>query len=135
MVRVAAAHTPNSEDGKKRGVNVISNSLQNSWSAKYTTNIGNDVFGSVSLTNSKPYAKFVQYGHDVKKHFVPWLYKDSDGTLSYETNHSQKMFGLMVGTKTKHVDGVDMVSEAIDAFNECFDKSNRELIEKIFNMK
>lgn len=125
MEQAAKTHTPNSKDGKNRGFNVISNSLMNAWKADYTKEKSSDVLGIVTLTNSMPYAAFVQYGHKVNKHFVPWLYKDGSGTLSYELNHSQPMFGLVVGTKTNYVKGVDMISPAIEAFEKTFYSKNK----------
>jgi hypothetical protein len=129
MVRAAKEHTPNSGDGKKRGLNMISNSLQEAWHADIEKSGKRSQIGKVVLSNDKPYAPFVQNGYNVTKHFVPWLYKDNDGTLSYETNHGQPLFGIVVGTKTKHVAGVDMVGPATKAFNETFDKLNETLLE------
>ena len=130
MEQAAKDHTPHSGDGKKRGFNVINDSLQESWVAEYKPSQNKKEVGSVSLTNDKPYAIYVQNGHKMTKHFVPWLYKDGMGTLSYETNHSQPLFGLVVGDKTPFVKGVDMVGPATDAFNEVFDALNEQLLKK-----
>jgi hypothetical protein len=132
MEQAAKKHTPHEGDGKARGFNVISNSLQDSWVAEYTPSANKNEVGTVSLSNDKPYAKYVQEGHRVKKHFVPWLYKDGMGTLSYETNHSQPLFGLVVGTKTPFVKGVDMVGPAVEAFNEKFDELTKKLMARLF---
>lgn len=131
MVEVAKENTPNSTDGKKRGFNVISDSLQRSWYSRCRTNFGKKIVCKVTLENTKPYAMFVQNGHYVKRHFVPWLYKDKNGTISYETNHSQPVFGLIVGTKTKYVKGVDMISPALEAFDKEFNRLNIDLINSI----
>jgi hypothetical protein len=53
--------------------------------------------------------------------------------LSYETNHNQPLFGLIVGTKTKYVKGVDMITPAIEAFNKTFDELNKRLLDKLMN--
>lgn len=135
MEQAAKEHTPHSGDGKKRGWNVISDSLQEAWVAEYSPSQSKKTLGKVTLSNYKSYAKYVQEGHRVSKHFVPWLYKDGAGTLSYETNHNQPLFGLVVGTKTKFVKGVDMVGAAINAFNETFGMLNSKLIKKIFKTK
>lgn len=127
MKQTAMEHTPNEFDGKPRGFNVISNSLYNSWDARFEKDESG--FGKVVLENKKSYAKWVQDGHRVKRHFVPWLYKDEMGTLSYETDHNQPLFGLVVGTKTKYVKGIDMVGPAIDAFNDTFEEETRKLLE------
>jgi hypothetical protein len=55
------------------------------------------------------------------------------GTLSYETDHNQPMFGLVVGTKTPYVKGVDMVGPAVKAFIESFDKSTQKVLDKHLN--
>lgn len=133
MEEAAKAATPHEGDGKKRGFNVINNSLQESWHAEYKPIRNKKHFGKITLTNSKSYAAFVQNGHKVKKHFVPWLYKDGMGTLSYETDHNQPMFGLVVGTKTPFVKGVDMVTPAVKAFNRSFDESVRKTLDKHLN--
>lgn len=130
MEQAAKDHTPHSGDGKKRGFNVINDSLQESWVAEYKPSQNKKEVGSVSLTNDKHYAIYVQNGHKMTKHFVPWLYKDGMGTLSYETNHAQPLFGLVVGNKTPFVKGVDMVGPAVDAFNESFDELNEQLLKK-----
>lgn len=131
MVESAKAHTPHEGDGKKRGFFVISNSLQDSWHVEYKKVRSKAVVGNISLQNDKHYASYVQSGHRVSKHFVPWLYKDGMGTLSYEPNHNQPLFGLVVGTKTPYVKGVDMVGPAVDAFNEKFDELTKETLSKL----
>lgn len=131
MEEAAKAHTPHRGDGKRRGFNVIRNSLQDSWKAEYTPSHSKNRLGNITLTNSKPYAKFVQNGHRVKRHFVPWLYIDNTGTLSYETNHGQPMFGLIVGTKTPFVKGVDMIGPAEKAFNDTFETLTQKLFGKL----
>lgn len=139
MEQIAKAHTPHEGDGKERGFNVITNSLQDSWRAEFKASHSRKELGSVLLTNEKPYAPYVQNGHKVTKHFVPWLYKDSMGTISYETFHAQPMFGLVVGTKTNYVEGVDMVGPAQKAFDEAFEESSQKTIKRfadeIFKVK
>lgn len=135
MERVAKEHTPNSGDGKKRGYNVINNSLQNAWTARYIRSENKKTIGKVILENPKSYAPFVQFGHKLKKHFVPWLYKDSNGTISYETNHNQPMFGIVVGTKTTYVKGVDMIGPARQAFFEKFNLLNDRTVNRILSKR
>lgn len=131
MVQTAKDHTPHEGDGKKRGFNVISNSLQDGWHADFIADKDSNKVGTITLTNDKSYAKYVQNGHKVSRHFVPWLYKDGMGTLSYETDHGQPLFGLVVGTKTPFVKGVDMVGPAIKAFNEALEEKSDKLSLKI----
>lgn len=128
MVEAAREHTPHDGDGKRRGFNVISNSLQDSWRAEFQPSQEKNEVGAVKLENSKSYAVYVQRGHKVNKHFVPWLYKDGMGTISYETDHDQPLFGLVVGTKTPYVKGVDMVGPAHEAFNRVFTASTKKTL-------
>jgi hypothetical protein len=128
MLEAAREHTPHDGDGKRRGFNVISNSLQDSWRAEFQHSQEKNEVGTVKLENSKSYAVYVQRGHKVNKHFVPWLYKDGMGTISYETDHDQPLFGLVVGTKTPYVKGVDMVGPAHEAFNRVFTASTKKTL-------
>ena len=127
-VLAAKKASPHYGDGKRRGFNVISGNLEASWSWRYVSeeNYSKNLLGEIYLYNSASYASFVQFGHKVHKHFVPWLYVDGMGTLSYETNHNLPMFGLVVGTKTKYVDGRDMLGPA----NKAFEKTFRDLVEQ-----
>jgi hypothetical protein len=128
MVEAAREHTPHEGDGKRRGFNVISNSLQDSWHSEFQPSQEKNEVGTVKLENAKSYAVYVQRGHKVNKHFVPWLYKDGTGTISYETDHDQPLFGLVVGTKTPYVKGVDMVGPAHEAFNRAFGASTKKTL-------
>ena len=128
MTDAAKQATPHSGDGKRRGFNVISDSLQKSWVGRFTHGSTRKVFGRIILENSRPYAIFVQKGHKVKKHFVPWLYIDSGGNLSRATHRGGKMFGLVVGTKTPYVKGVDMITPAINAFNSAFYDLSKDIV-------
>lgn len=128
MVEVAKEHTPHDGDGKKRGFNMITNSLQDSWHAEFQPSQKKNEVGTVKLENTKSYAIYVQRGHKVSKHFVPWLYKDGMGTISYETDHNQPLFGLVVGTRTPYVKGVDMIGPAHEAFNRVFTASTKKTL-------
>lgn len=129
-VKKAKELSPHADDGKIRGMNVISNRLYNSWFCEYVKKDYGKI-GNIKLYNTAPYFNYVQFGHKVKRHFVPWLYIDELGRLSYETNHNKKMIGLIVGTKTSYVEGVDMISPAIKIFEESFEKELSECLEKI----
>lgn len=139
MLEVVREHTPHDGDGKRRGFNVITNSLQSAWHAEFQPSQEPNEIGVVRLENDKSYARYVQNGHKVAKHFVPWLYKDGTGTLSYETNHNQPLFGLVVGTKTPYVKPVDMVGPANDAFSRVFVASTKKLLnielDNVFDVK
>lgn len=125
------AKTPHPGDGKQRGQNMITGGLQSSWHVTYEPQNGTTI-GTVQFRNDKPYAEYVQSGHRVTKHFVPWLYKDGN-ILSREINHNQPLFGLVVGGKTPFVKGIDMVGAGTKKFNEVFRKLNQELFKRMFS--
>lgn len=127
--------TPHIGDGKRRGLNMITNSLQKAWKVDLVTHYGNSrkgIFAEIVITNDKPYAPYVQYGHRLTRHFVPWLYKDSVGTLSKMVNPNLGFWGLVVGTKTTFVEGIDMIGPGKRAFLETFNRLNKKLHNQLF---
>lgn len=132
-VLAAREATPHDGDGKKRGYNTITGELEAHWSWRFIRqdSYNKHNFGTLYIYNDTSYASFVQFGHNMHKHFVPWLYIDGCGTISYETNHNLPMFGLVVGTKTKYVDGRDMIGPAEKAFNETFTKLTQDLLNEV----
>lgn len=137
-VLAARQASPHPNDGKRRGFNVVTGELAAHWSWKYDdggSSASNKLFGTVYLYNDTSYASFVQNGHVMHKHFVPWLYIDAMGTISYETNHNLPMFGLVVGTKTRYVEGRDMTGPAIKAFDETFKKLTEDLLQEVLKAK
>lgn len=128
MLKAAKQNTPHKGDGKRRGKNMITNELQSSWRVLKKTRGG--VICGVTLVNDKDYAQFVQYGHKLTRHFVPWLYIEGN-LISRSISHGKKIFGIMVGTKTHHVDGIDMTGPAIKAFNDTLKSSIGDVFKKI----
>lgn len=137
---VSMAVTPHIGDGKPRGKNMITNALRNAWRVRFEMLSNNgkapssdteNIYARIIITNSKKYAPYVQYGHRMTPHFVPWLYKDG-AVISRENTHAIKMFGLLVGTKTTYVPGVDMIGPIVAAFNKSFNELNEESFKKIF---
>lgn len=128
MLEEAKKNTPHIGDGKVRGKNMITNELYSSWRVIKTTD--NGFINGISLVNDKDYAQFIQYGHRVTRHFVPWLYFDGD-LISRSLSHGKKLFGIVVGTKTKHVDGIDMTGPAEKKFEEVFNKEAGEVLNNI----
>ena len=128
MLKEAKKHTPHKGDGKKRGINMITNELQSSWRIRKKTKGG--VICGVTLVNDKEYAKFVQYGHKLTRHFVPWLYIDGN-VISRSLKRGSKLFGIVVGTKTSHVEGIDMTGPAVEAFNKTLEKSINDVFKKL----
>lgn len=121
MVLAAKEATPPKWDAPNRGRNTFTGALADSW--RYRVRMNQDGSIDVLLSNNMPYASFVNDGHKMNQHFVPWLYVDSSGFLSrHKPISGEQLFGLVVGNKTKYVPGADMVGQAEDRFNEVFDR-------------
>lgn len=82
-----------------------------------------------TLANDKDYASYVNDGHRMDKHYVPGLYVDDDGLLSIDPAGD---VGMMVGTKTKYVDGLYMKEAGIEKFKEVSEAELRNLAGEIF---
>lgn len=68
------------------------------------------------LNNSMEYASYVNDGHLMHKHFVPHLTVEaSTGLLQIDMD---KDCGMMVGTKTKYVEGLHMTDAATEAYKQ-----------------
>lgn len=126
-IEVATELTPPNtfEDGEQRGVNMITGEMSESWStASKTVPTGSDF--TTTLENDKEYASYVNDGHKVKKRYVPGLYIDDNGLLSYEPKEDERkkleeqgtQVGMMVGTKTTKVEGLDIVKKALEKYDE-----------------
>lgn len=102
-----------------------------SWQADSQTAPAADADGyRTVLANDMEYASYVNDGHRVDKHFVPGLYVDADGLLSYDPARKKEV-GLMVGVKTTYVEGLHITDKAIDKYDEVaraeFHKLTREM--------
>lgn len=118
-IRVAKETTP--PQGEARGSNTVTGALADHWQHHITEN--SDGTYNIEFSNDMQYASFVNNGHRMKEHFVPWLYIDESGLLSrYQPVSGEKVFGLIVGTKTKHVKGANMLEKAEKRFNEVFEQ-------------
>ena len=124
----AKAETP--PKGEPRGRNTVTGKMAESWSYRYTINDSGDV--AVTFENSQPYAPFVDKGHKVPRHFVPWLYVDDSGLIARHIPVSgEKLFGLVVGTRTQYVEGANVTQKATDRFNEVFDELSEKTLEEV----
>lgn len=116
------------------GANMITGELKASWAEHSETNPqrkGNDYV--TKLVNKKDYASYVNDGHRMKRHFVPGLYIDKNGNLSYDpAMAAKKKGGLMVGTKTRYVKGEFMVDKAKDAYDKTVISELDKEIEALF---
>lgn len=70
------------------------------------------------LNNDMEYASYVNDGHRMDKHFVPGLYlNETSGLLEYDPGKRGEA-GMMVGTKTKYVEGLHMTDAATEAYKQ-----------------
>lgn len=113
MVAEAAGATPPLH-GEDRGKNTVTGNLAAHW--KYEINEAQNET-RVSLINDLHYASYVDQGHRMDRHFVPWLYIDGMGSIArHIPEPGETLFGLVVGTKTAYVEGYGMADKAKDRF-------------------
>lgn len=133
MVAEAKRCTPPHE-GEERGKNTVTGNMARHWDSSF--NIDDDYTIKVRLFNNVQYASYVESGHRMKKHFVPWLYIDGTNTIArHQPEPGEPLFGLVVGTKTKYVPPEHIVEKARKRFFEAYytlqkntiDEVNREL--------
>lgn len=131
MVLRAKETTP-PRPGVERGTNTVTGNLASHWEYNYDIT---DKDTRITIINNVQYASYVDQGHRMDKHFVPWLYVDPfTGQLSKHIPISgEKLFGLVVGTKTQHVDGYHMVDKARDRFFEVFYQLQSQTIQSTGN--
>ncbi len=128
-IEAAVERTP-PNDGKLRGVNMISGELAQHWvTDSQTVPVQTGGTFSTVLSNDKQYASYVNDGHRLDKHFVPGLYVDDSGLLSRDLSRDT---GLMVGTKTSYVPGVYMKEAAEDKYKEVAETELRKLAGEVF---
>lgn len=125
-VRVAASEmqlkakeeTPPHE-GQERGLNTVTGNMAAHWKASYV--FTGEMDCTVRLSNNVQYASYVENGHRMNKHFVPWLYIDDSGLLSRRIPEpGEPLFGLVVGTKTEYVPPEHIVPKAKERFFEVY---------------
>lgn len=105
-------------NGEDRGKNTVTGDLAASWKYEIKQIEGD---WKVTIKNDVQYASYVNDGHIMKEHFVPWLYIDGMGALArHIPNPVEPLFGLTVGTKTKKVEGYNMVEKAKERFFEAY---------------
>lgn len=122
---VAMERSPHKGDA---GVSLTTGNLASHWEASVTPTNGGFVF---SLKNTVPYASYVNDGHRMRRHFVPWLYVDANGILRKEKPiPGEPVYGLVVGTKTSYVKPHPMVEPAIDRFFEVLRRMTENTDEK-----
>ena len=113
MIATAAGATP-PLNGEDRGKNTVTGNLAAHWqyAVHYEPN-----GARVSLINDMSYASYVDRGHRMDIHFVPWLYIDGMGVIArHIPTPGEMLFGLVVGTKTGYVKGYEMTEKARQRF-------------------
>ena len=137
-VEEATEHTPpnTSEDGEIGGQHTITGELAQHWSTdSQTVPVQTGSQFATTIANDKDYASYVNDGHDVDKHYVPGLYIDENGLLSYEPSGKDKggkKIGMVVGTKTTEVPGLYMKEKALDKYKEVAEAELKKLPEEAF---
>lgn len=130
MVLRAKESTP-PLNGEDRGKNTVTGDLAANWDYSYQINENG---AKVTITNNIQYASYVNDGHIMKKHFVPWLYIDGMGSIArHIPQPGEKLFGLAVGTKTQEVKGYHMVEKAKERFFEAYGYCRKDTINRIKN--
>lgn len=85
-----------------------------------------------TLRNNLEYAKWVDKGHRMDKHFVPGLFIDESGNLVYDAKMKGKK-GIVVGTKTKRVKGFHMVEKAERAFKKYIKQNYKKRMKELWS--
>ena len=96
MIQTAKEKTP-PLPGQQRGRNTVTGALADHWGSRFEKANGDNY--NVYLFNNMQYASYVNDGHRMVKHFVPWLYIDSNGVIARHIPITgEQLFGLVVGT-------------------------------------
>lgn len=108
------------------GENMITGELKAHWATDSRAEPQRRGAGFVTeLNNDMQYASYVNDGHRMDRHFVPGLYIDDNGLLSFDPGAKT---GLVVGTKTRYVKGEFMVDKAKEAYEKtCLDLLDKEI--------
>lgn len=132
MVAKAKEVTP-PPPGAVRGKNTTTGDMAAHWTFDIRTvkdmhrvKLENGVYQIYEKANGQKvevhYASYVENGHKVDKHFVPWLRVDDTGMALERVipEPGEKMFGIMVGTKTKEVPAANIVEKAQKRFFDAY---------------
>lgn len=114
-VEKAAELTPPTLDDLS-GTNTRSGEMKQHWASdsKVTPVKRGDTYVT-ELNNDKQYASYVNDGHRMDRHFVPGLVINPEsGMLEYNPNGKG---GIVVGTKTKYVEGLFMEEAAHEEYH------------------
>lgn len=130
-VNVAAENTPPNGGASIAGTNTRSGQMAQHWQTDSHT-VATYSNGSVRtvLANDMQYASYVNDGHRMDKHFVPGLVINKDSGLIEEDPDNEG--GIMVGTKTKYVEGKYMKQQAIGKYRSVVRKELDKRVQEAF---
>ena len=114
-VEKAAELTPTTLDDLS-GTNTRSGDMKQHWASdSKVTPVKHGRSYVTELNNDKQYASYVNDGHRMDRHFVPGLVINPEsGMLEYNPNGKG---GIVVGTKTKYVEGLFMEEAAHEEYH------------------
>lgn len=129
-IEAAEEATPPEAGSGIRGTGTVTGDLKRAWREDSQTEPKiNGGTCETELVNSMEYASFVDQGHRMDKHFVPGLYINPVSGL-LERNTSGKG-GIVVGTKTKYVQGFFMADKARQAYEKILPRALNAEIKKL----
>ena len=130
-VEAAQDKTPPSSDSLG-GTNARAGELKQHWASDSRTQPQYQGGQYVTeLNNDKEYASYVNDGHRMDKHFVPGLYlNEASGLLEYDPGRRGEV-GMMVGTKTKYVEGLHMTDAAMEAYQQTVEAESEAIFRRI----
>lgn len=123
-VNKAASMTP-PNNAELSGTNTRSGDLAQHWATDSRTK---PINGQTVLANNMQYASYVNDGHRVDQHFVPGLHVVG-GMLNYDADYDG---GLVVGTKTKYVQGLYMKEAGIAEYKRVVEFELQKAIREDF---
>lgn len=133
-IEAAQDKTPPTADSLG-GTNTRTGELKQHWAtdSKTEPDVQNGQYVT-ELNNNKEYASYVNDGHRMNRHFVPGLYvNETSGLLEYDPGRREEV-GMMVGTKTKYVEGVYMAEAGMRAYEETADEELKKASDIIGRM-
>ena len=127
MVAEAKRCTPPHE-GEERGKNTVTGNMARHWDSSSRLSLTlTDI--KVTLFNNVQYASYVDRGHRMAKHFVPWLYVDGTGTIArHQPVPGEPLFGMYVGTKTKYIPPENITEKAKSKFYEVYNRLDGQAV-------
>lgn len=128
-IKKAADLTPPTGENLS-GTHTRTGEMKQSWASdsQFTPQKRGNTY-QTTLANDMEYASYVNDGHNMDRHFVPGLYVNPhSGLLEYDPD---KKVGLVVGTKTKYVQGLFMTDAAKEAYKQALNGLPKELKELI----